>query len=183
MGLNSYQEEKKVKYRVIGLTGCRGSGKSRFARLLCNNSNRLELSFAYPIRKMVKEVYSESGYTGFYEWKRSGRSVCTSAITGNYRHHCNHFGHIINQGIGCYELLKQSMSKSLNNGNTVVVSDVRTEREAHLIHINDGIILEVSNDVSSYTFQYMDSQLPFDLIDNRIYGKSNCQNVADKYNT
>jgi len=119
---------------IIGLTGKKQSGKSTVARILCENFNFVEFSFAGPMRVMLSSI-------GFEEPK--DKELIDDRFGFSYRQAMQSLGTEWGRKLNP-DLWLNLMKENITDKN-IVISDVRFENEAEYIR-SVGKLVHIQRD-------------------------------------
>lgn len=133
---------------IIGFCGKKGSGKSFFSDYLVKNFNFIELSYAKPLKEVVKIIFNLSDDDVNDPIKKelkinrlnaSPRQLLqwlgTDIIRDEFNKKFNY------NGSRWVDLMRENLIKL--KGRNIVISDVRFSDEIDLIHQFNGIIINI----------------------------------------
>jgi len=155
---------------IIGLSGGKGCGKSSVARILERKYGYEILSFATPIKEMLKAMGLRDAELNdpvlkeikLDEYGKSPREIMQLLGT--------EFGRVMIAD----DIWVTAMKRKIQPGTKVVIDDVRFENEARFIRDSGGSVLEVKRtklDENSDT-HISEAGIPESLIDGTIDNKS-----------
>lgn len=136
---------------IIGLAGKARSGKSTIARYLAMQYNFIELSFAEPLKDMVKvllsHIYPEDELEGKYKLLENDKTQEIELLHQTYRFLLQTLGTEWGREIVYKDIWSSILEKKLQqNRVNVVISDLRFNNEADLIVEYGGKIILIERD-------------------------------------
>jgi len=128
---------------LIGLAGLARSGKSTAAEALCDELGFVELSFADPIRKAVKSIFSltdEQVYGAEKEtvipWLGKSPRQLMQSLGTEWGRHCV-----------ADDVWMRLVDRDISRHGDVVVSDLRFENEAAFIRERGGVVIHIQRPI------------------------------------
>lgn len=118
---------------IVGVMGKKGSGKSTLANYLVEHYNFVELTFAEPLKKICKELFSLSDEQlndpvlkeiKDDRWGKTPREILQYVGTDLFREHYDEYIWV--------KILKEKI-RSLPPNQNIVISDIRHQNELDLV--------------------------------------------------
>lgn len=139
---------------IIGLTGAAGSGKDTVAEIICGAAPYCHLSFAEPIRAMLRALMRYAEESPDYMSKRDLKEIHIPGIGASYRHLAQTLGTEWgrHQVPGLWINVASARMADIKGQNDIfgadyparfVISDVRFQDEAAFIRQRGGVIWRV----------------------------------------
>lgn len=141
---------------LIGFSGKKGSGKSYFADYLVNNKLFIKLSFASPLKEIIKILFNLSDEDVKDPIKKelinpkfnaSPRELMqwlgTDIMREEFNKKFNYSGSI------WIDSVKDKVKTLLDNNKDVVIDDIRFQNEVDMIHSLGGIVINLHNDLDN----------------------------------
>ena len=141
---------------LIGFSGKKGSGKSYFADYLVNNKLFIKLSFASPLKEIIKILFNLSDEDVKDPIKKelinpkfnaSPRELMqwlgTDIMREEFNKKFNYSGSI------WIDSVKDKVKTLLDNNKDVVIDDIRFQNEVDMIHSLGGIVINLRNDLDN----------------------------------
>jgi hypothetical protein len=147
-------KEKKLRVKLVGFHGAKGSGKNTSARVLSYAYQVEDFAFAVPLKKAARAIFGFD-YDQLYGDKRrllvkSGRINITEKLKAFYGH------------------------------DLVAVTDVRFENEAKLIHELGGIIIQLERGPYVEPEHESEKPLPPHLVDHVVDNNGTMEELQQK---
>jgi hypothetical protein len=154
---------------IIGLCGKAGSGKTTIAKELAAKYGGWRMSFASPIKAILKDYFFWDGETKDAKWRKAMQYLGTE------------FGRtIVDDEIWLKHMERQI---SLVADTTIIIDDVRFDNEAKWIKDNGGIVVNVMRE-ESYNLEEnknhaSEQGVHIDYIDLAVYNDYNVASAVD----
>lgn len=168
---------------IIGIAGKKGSGKTTVANMLCSNHGFKRISFADPLKAMLKPLLLASGFSEESSriYTEQDRGVMIPGIGKSYRKLMQTLGTDWGRDMVGSDLWLNCAKTSIEDAATgVVFDDVRFDNEAALIRSNGGIIVHLRGHFQS-DYDPHQSEQGIEVFDNDLI-INNSGNLGDVIN-
>jgi hypothetical protein len=169
---------------IIGIAGKKGIGKTTVANTLCLNHDFKRLSFADPLKAMLKPLLLASGLSeeGCRLYTESDKEMVITGIGLSYRRLMQTLGTDWGRDMVSPHLWLHCAEKSIDAAATgIVFDDVRYDDEAALIRSKGGIIVHLRGKMP-LEYDYHPSEQGIMVLDNDlvVHSSGNISDVMDR---
>lgn len=153
--------------RLIGITGRAGAGKDTVGEILCDWSGFTRIAFADPIKRMVEQL-------GINPHNRDTKEQPVDWLGRSPRYIMQTLGTEWGRGMIHPDIWLRVVERAIQNSTQdIVITDVRFDNEAQLIHKHGGRVWCISRpDIAAVNAHASESGVSEDLIDKHIVNDS-----------
>lgn len=160
---------------LIGLTGPAGCGKDTVGQILCDRAGFTRIAFADPIKRMVRQLGIETD-------NRDTKEQPIDWLGRSPRYLMQTLGTEWGRNMVHPELWLMLAEREIkHNGGHTVITDVRFDNEADLIHKNGGVVWKISRrQVNAVERHASESGVNAENIDRYIVNNGTIADLTDE---
>lgn len=161
------------KYRVIGITGRKFSGKDTLGNFFVNEFGYQKIAYADALKEAVKSIFDfdDEQLNGSKKeviddfWNKTPRQILQFVGTDLFRNHTHELLPNIGKDIWCQVVKRKILNKFNENPcSKFVITDARFENEVNVIRELNGTVINLYRDTG-----YTDNHESEALIDTLYY--------------
>lgn len=171
--------------RIIGLIGCKHSGKDTLGEYIVKSYNYNKIAFATPLKQACKNIFGlneaqlygdKKDYIDEY-WNITPREIFQFVGTDLFRNQMNKLIPI-GENIWTKVLEKELLS---NNLTKYVITDVRFKNEAQMIKNNGGFLIKINRKTNEQDSHISETELNDISYDYEINNNSSLEDLYDNF--